>query len=69
MNERKKILIISALDFWSMGEGKGGPALYRTLTGYAERGWDVWFITGNKCQADCNPPMRIYMLFASIFHS
>jgi len=33
MNEKKKILIISALDFWSMGKGKGGPALYRTLTG------------------------------------
>ena len=33
MNERKRILIISDLDLWSMGEGKGGPALYRTLTG------------------------------------
>ncbi len=35
MNEKKGILIISALDFWSMGEGKGGPALWNTLTGYA----------------------------------
>jgi len=48
MNRRKGILIISALDFWSMGEGKGGPALWRTLKGYAERGWQVHFITGNK---------------------
>jgi len=56
MNGKKKILIISALDFWSMGKGKGGPALYRTLTGYAERGWEVWFITGNRCRVDCNPP-------------
>jgi len=52
----KVVLVISALDYWSMGKGKGGPALYRTLTGYAERGWEVWFITGNKCQADCKPP-------------
>jgi len=37
-NQARSILIISALDFWSMGKGKGGPALYRTLTGYAERG-------------------------------
>lgn len=50
MNEKKRILIISALDFWSMGEGKGGPALWRTLTGYAEQGWDVFFITSNRVQ-------------------
>jgi len=48
MNTKKGILIISALDFWSMGEGKGGPALWQTLKGYAERGWQVHFITGNK---------------------
>jgi len=47
MREQKCILIISALDYWSMGDGKGGPALYQTLTGYAKRGWKVCFITGN----------------------
>lgn len=47
---RKRILIISALDFWSMGKGKGGPALWQTLTGYADRGWEVFFITGNRTQ-------------------
>jgi len=44
------VLFISALDFWSMGKGKGGPALYRTLTGYANRGWNVYFITGNRVE-------------------
>ena len=48
MNKKKNILIISALDCWSMGDGKGGPALYKTLTGYASKGWQTYFITGNK---------------------
>lgn len=42
----RSILFISPLDLWSMGKGKGGPALYKTLTGYANRGWKVYFITG-----------------------
>lgn len=50
MADQKCILIISALDYWSMGEGKGGPAMYRTLTGYANRGWKVYFITGNRAR-------------------
>ncbi len=50
MNIQRSIFIISALDYWSMGQGKGGPALYRTLTGYASRGWKVFFITGNCTQ-------------------
>jgi len=33
-NKPRSILFISALDFWSMGNGKGGPALWRTLMGY-----------------------------------
>ena len=44
------ILFISALDFWSMGERRGAPSLWMTLKGYAERGWRVYFITGNKSQ-------------------
>lgn len=48
MDKEKSVLFISALDCWSMGKGKGGPALYRTLLGYAERGWKVYFITGNR---------------------
>ena len=50
MGQRKTILMISSLDFWSMGKGKGGPALWQTLTGYAERGWNVFFLTGNRMQ-------------------
>lgn len=50
----RSILFISALDFWSMGERKGGPALWQALKGYAERGWKVYFITGNRAQE--SPP-------------
>lgn len=35
INRSRSILFISALDLWSMGNGKGGPALWRTLMGYA----------------------------------
>lgn len=43
----RNILFISALDCWSMGKDKGGPALWKILTGYAQQGWGVYFITGN----------------------
>lgn len=46
--ESQSILFISALDVWSLGKGKGGPALYKTLTSYANRGWKVYFLTGNR---------------------
>ncbi|MEM4675391.1 MAG: glycosyltransferase [Nitrososphaerota archaeon] len=48
MSNERSVLIISGLDCWSMGEGKGGPALYKTITGYANRGWRVYFVTGNR---------------------
>jgi len=48
--------VISALDFWSMGEGRGGPALWQTLKGYAERGWQVHFITGNCAKGGADNP-------------
>jgi len=44
----KKLLIISALDIWSMGKNKGAPSLWYTLKGYADNNWKVYFITGNK---------------------
>jgi len=46
--KQRSVLFISALDVWSLGNGKGGPALYNTLIGYASRGWKVYFITGNR---------------------
>lgn len=51
-NQPRSILFISALDLWSMGNGKGGPALWQTLTGYADHGWKVYFITGNLNQTN-----------------
>lgn len=47
-SESQSILFISALDVWSLGKGKGGPALYKTLTSYANLGWKVYFLTGNR---------------------
>lgn len=44
----RKMLVISGLDVWSMGTGKGAQSLYQTLVGYAEAGWQVHFLTGNK---------------------
>lgn len=35
-NQLHDILFISALDFWSMGNGKGGPALWQNLMNYAK---------------------------------
>ncbi|HEX7455997.1 MAG TPA: glycosyltransferase family 4 protein [Candidatus Nanoarchaeia archaeon] len=44
----KKILIISALDVWSIGKNVGAQSLWRTLEGYVNVGWGVIFITGSK---------------------
>jgi len=44
----KKILFISTLDIWSMGQKKGAPSLWHTIRGYADNDWKVYFITGNK---------------------
>ena len=42
------ILMISALDLWSMGGRGGSPSLYQTLKGYDERGHKVFFLTYQK---------------------
>jgi glycosyltransferase involved in cell wall biosynthesis len=44
----KSILMISALDLWTMGEGMGMPSVYKTVRGYADRGWTITYITGNR---------------------
>lgn len=46
--KKKTILIISALDIWSIGENKGAPSLWKTLKGYADSDWKVFFLTGNR---------------------
>jgi glycosyltransferase involved in cell wall biosynthesis len=59
----RSILFISALDLWSMGDRQGAPSLWMTLKGYAERDWQVYFITGNKPQGavyDVHPNIYIY---------
>jgi len=38
------ILMISALDVWSLADGRGAPSLYRTLKAYGERGHRVRYI-------------------------
>ncbi|MCK4352703.1 glycosyltransferase family 4 protein [candidate division WOR-3 bacterium] len=44
----KSIVFISALDIWSLGEGKGAQSLWLTLKAYADRDFKIYFITGNK---------------------
>ena len=38
------ILMVSALDVWSLADGKGAPTLYRTLKAYGERGHHVDYV-------------------------
>jgi glycosyltransferase involved in cell wall biosynthesis len=47
-NDPKRIMILSSLDVWSLGQNTGAQSLWKTLEGYAKYGWDVVFITGNK---------------------
>lgn len=41
------VLMISALDVWSLADGKGAPSLYRTLKAYGERGHNVYYLAPN----------------------
>lgn len=43
----KKIIIISMLMLWSMGENKGAPSFYMTLKKYVDEGFDVTLISPN----------------------
>jgi len=46
-----------------MGEGKGSPALWRTLNGYTEHGWEAFFITSNCAQGSPpKPPDNLYII-------
>ncbi|MBI4722609.1 MAG: glycosyltransferase family 4 protein [Candidatus Stahlbacteria bacterium] len=44
----KTILIISALNIWSMGKDKGAQSLWVTLRSYADEGYKVYFVTSSK---------------------
>ncbi|MGN1158068.1 MAG: glycosyltransferase family 4 protein [Agathobacter sp.] len=47
-----RIIFISTLTLWSMGKGHGGPAFYRTITEYINKGWDVYLITDEISNKD-----------------
>jgi glycosyltransferase involved in cell wall biosynthesis len=52
--------MISALDVWSLADGKGAPSLYRTLRAYGERGHNVHYLApevgANRFGPDTGPP-------------
>ena len=50
------ILMISALDVWSLADGKGAPSLYRTLNAYGERGHHVHFLAPTVGANHFGPP-------------
>ncbi|MGI6586244.1 MAG: glycosyltransferase family 4 protein [Lutisporaceae bacterium] len=40
----KKMIMMSCLDIWSMGEGQGAPSFYNTIKAYVDEGWDITLI-------------------------
>lgn len=40
----KRVVFMSALDLWSMEEGKGAPSFYNTVKAYIDDGWQVSFV-------------------------
>ena len=47
-NAMKTLLMISALDVWSMKKGAGAQSFWRTIEGYADSGWKVCFLNLDK---------------------
>ncbi len=45
---KRTLLLISGLGLWSLGKGQGGLALTRTLKGYADHGWQIFMVIGDK---------------------
>ena len=44
----KNLLMISALDIWSMKKKSGAQSLWYTIKGYADNGWRVYFLTSSN---------------------
>ena len=44
----KKVVLLSALEPWSMQNNVGAPSLYETLKGYSDGGFEVTYITYHK---------------------
>jgi hypothetical protein len=52
------ILMVSALDVWSLADGKGAPSLYRTLRAYGEAGHSVYFVAPTVGANHFGPPSK-----------
>jgi glycosyltransferase involved in cell wall biosynthesis len=50
------ILMLSALDVWSLAGGSGAPSLYRTLKAYGERGHRVHYLAPDVGANHFGPP-------------
>jgi glycosyltransferase involved in cell wall biosynthesis len=51
------ILMLSALDVWSLAGGSGAPSLYRTLEAYGERGHHVQYLAPTVGANHFGPPL------------
>ncbi|MGD0114510.1 MAG: glycosyltransferase family 4 protein [Dehalococcoidia bacterium] len=68
------VLMLSALDVWSLADGRGAPSLYRTLKAYGERGHHVHYLAPtvganyfgpvDKIEAEPPPPQIPNVTFA-----
>ncbi|AWX44539.1 Alpha-monoglucosyldiacylglycerol synthase [Flagellimonas maritima] len=45
---KKTIVLLSALEPWSMKTGAGAPSLYETIKGYSDNGFQITYITYQK---------------------
>ena len=52
------ILMLSALDVWSLAGGSGAPSLYRTLKAYGERGHRVHYLAPDVGANHFGPPVH-----------
>lgn len=46
----KNIIIMSALNLWSINKQKGAPSFYNTVKGYCDAGWKVYLINTDSFQ-------------------
>lgn len=51
---KNKIYFFSTLTLWSMGKGKGGPAFTKTVMNYIDKGWDVYLISDEISNDECD---------------
>lgn len=61
-----RIIFISTLTVWSMGKGHGGPAFYRTIMEYINRGWEVYLITDEVSNRDFSPLDPKHLIYVPI---